>query len=51
MLGVGSAPGSPFRFIHEAPGSGAMGTLPWHLAVFARLARERESVAAVPQTP
>jgi hypothetical protein len=64
-LGVGSAPGSPFRFIHEAPGSGAMGTLPWllipgflvpiylltHLAVFARLARERESVAAVLQRP
>ena len=51
-LGVGSAPGSPFRFIHEHPGSGAIGTLPWvlipgflvpiylltHLAVFARLA-------------
>ncbi len=60
-LGVGSAPGSPFRFIHEHPGSGAMGTLPWvlipgflvpiylltHLAVFARLARAREAIAPV----
>jgi hypothetical protein len=64
-LGVGSAPGSPLRFIHEAPDSGAMGTLPWmlipgflvpiyllsHLAVFVRLAREREVLAAVRQTP
>jgi hypothetical protein len=63
-LGVGSAPGSPLQFIHEAPGSGTMGTLPWllipgflvpiylltHLALFARLAREREAVTAAPQT-
>ncbi|HEU4368706.1 MAG TPA: hypothetical protein VFV05_10840 [Methylomirabilota bacterium] len=51
-LGVGSAPGSPLRFLFEEPGSGLMGTLPWllipgflvpiylltHLAVFAQLA-------------
>ena len=52
-LGVGSAAGSPLRFIYESPDSAAMGTLPWllipgflvplylltHLAVFAQLAR------------
>jgi hypothetical protein len=30
-LGTGLAPGSPLRFIHESPGSGLMGTLPWVL--------------------
>ena len=30
-LGVGSAPGSMFRFIFEAPGSGAIVTFPWVL--------------------
>jgi hypothetical protein len=52
-LGVGSAPGSPLRFIYETPNSGAVAALPWvlipavlvpmylitHLAVFAQLAR------------
>ena len=51
-LGVGSAAGSPLRFIFESPGSGAIVTLPWamipgflvpvfmlvHLTVFAQLA-------------
>lgn len=51
-LGVGSAPGSLVRFIHEAPGSGAIATFPWvlvpaffvplylltHVAIFAGLA-------------
>ena len=51
-LGVGSAPGSPVRFLYEAPGSGAIVTFPWvlvpaffvplymltHVAVFAHLA-------------
>jgi hypothetical protein len=51
-LAVGSAPGSPLRFIYEAPGSGAIVTFPWvlvpaffvplymltHVAVFAHLA-------------
>jgi len=51
-LGVGSAPGSPLHFVHEAPGSGAIVTFPWvlvpaffvplymlaHVAVFAHLA-------------
>ena len=51
-LGVGSAPGSPLRFIYEAPGSGAIVTFPWvlvpaffvplymltHVAIFAHLA-------------
>jgi hypothetical protein len=31
VLGVGSAPDSPLRFIFETPSSGAMGTLPWML--------------------
>jgi len=31
-LGVLSAPGTPFRLFTEAPGSTAMGTLPWVLA-------------------
>lgn len=30
-LGVGSAPGSPVRFIFEPPGSAAISTLPWAL--------------------
>jgi hypothetical protein len=52
-LGVGSAPGSPVRFIYETPNSGAVAALPWvlipavlvpmylisHLAIFAQLAR------------
>jgi hypothetical protein len=52
-LGVGSAPGSPLRFIHEAAVPGTIATLPWvlipgflvplylltHVAVFARLLR------------
>jgi hypothetical protein len=51
-LAVGSAPGSPLRFIYEPPGSGAIVTFPWvlvpaffvplymltHVAVFAHLA-------------
>jgi hypothetical protein len=51
-LGVGSAPGSPVRFIFENPNSGAIAALPWlmipgflvpiymltHLAIFARVA-------------
>jgi hypothetical protein len=51
-LGVGSAPGSMVRFIYEAPGSGAIVTLPWvlvpaffvplyllaHIGIFAQLA-------------
>ena len=50
-LGVGSAPGSPLRFIFESPASSTMGSLPWllipgflvplylltHLAIFAQL--------------
>jgi hypothetical protein len=64
-LGIGSAPGSPLQFLNEHPDSGTMGTLPWllvpgflvpiylllHLAVFARLAREREATAPVPRVP
>jgi hypothetical protein len=52
-LGVGSAAGSPWRFVFETPDSGALSTLPWvmvpaflvpiylltHAAVFAQLAR------------
>jgi hypothetical protein len=51
-LGVGSAPGSPVRFIFEHPNSNTVASLPWvlipgvlvplylvsHLAIFARLA-------------
>jgi hypothetical protein len=51
-LGVGSAPGSPVRFIYEAPGSGVIVAFPWvlipaffvplylltHIAIFAKLA-------------
>ncbi len=54
-LGVGSAAGSPIRFIHEAAGSNIMSSLPWmlipgfmvplyllmHLAIFDRLLRRR----------
>jgi len=60
-LGVGSAPGSPVRFIFESPNSGAVGSLPWllipgvlvplylltHVAIFAQLAR---GVVEKPQT-
>jgi hypothetical protein len=55
-LGVGSAPGSLVRFVHEAPGSGAITSFPWvlipaffvplflltHVAIFAELASARE---------
>jgi hypothetical protein len=55
-LGVGSAPGSPLRFVYEGPESSTMGTLPWllvpgflvpiyiltHLAIFVRLAADGE---------
>jgi hypothetical protein len=58
-LGVGSAPGSPARFIFETQASGAMGSLPWilvptvmvplymlsHIAIFARLAHEGARVS------
>jgi hypothetical protein len=51
-LGVGSAPGSPVRFIFESPHAGAVAALPWvmipavlvpmyllsHIAIFAQLA-------------
>jgi len=51
-LAVGSTPGSPLRFIYEAPGSRTLATMPWtmvpaffvplfllaHIAVFQRLA-------------
>jgi hypothetical protein len=51
-LGVGSAAGSPMRFLFETPDSGAVGVLPWalipgilvplymltHVAIFSRLA-------------
>lgn len=54
-LGVGSAPGSPLRFIHQEPASDLMVSLPWflipgflvpfylalHLFVFARLAETK----------
>jgi hypothetical protein len=59
-LGIGSAPDSPLRFIVEPAAPGTMATLPWalipaflvplyllaHLAVFARLARERSPASS-----
>lgn len=59
ILGVGSAPDSPLRFLYETPAIDVMGTLPWllvptflvplylltHLAVFARLAALRHAPA------
>lgn len=56
VLGTGSAPGSPLRFIHEQPPNELMGQLPWllipgylvplflmlHLFVFVHLARSRQ---------
>jgi hypothetical protein len=60
-LGVGSAPGSPVRFIYEDAVPGTIGTLPWvlipgflvplylltHLAVFARLVRDAPARAVL----
>jgi hypothetical protein len=60
MLGIGSAPDSPVRFIVEDATPGTLGTLPWilipaflvplyvltHLAVFARLAADRSPAHA-----
>ncbi len=62
LLGVGSAPDSPVRFIFENPNSGAMGTLPWlmipgflvplymlsHLVIFARLAASAPNPGQLP---
>lgn len=62
-LGVGSAPGSPVRFMFETPDTGLMSTLPWflipgflvplymlvHLAIFARLAGSAIPKAHGPQ--
>ena len=59
-LGVGSAPGSMIRFIHEAPGSGAISTFPWvlipaffvplylltHVAIFAVIAAPARASAS-----
>lgn len=59
-LGVGSAPGSPVRFISEATDSGTIASLPWvliptflvplylltHLAIFAHAARETRPASA-----
>jgi hypothetical protein len=64
-LGVGSAPGSPVRFIYEDAGAGTIATLPWvlipgflvplyllsHLAVFARLLREAPARGALHARP
>lgn len=61
MLGVGSAPGSPVRFLYEGAVPGTIATLPWvlipvflvplylltHLAVFARLLRKMPARAAL----
>jgi len=60
-LGVGSAAGSPLRFIYEAASSGTMGSLPWllipgfmvplylltHLAIFGRLLRGNRELGSV----
>jgi hypothetical protein len=60
-LGVGSAAGSPVRFIYEAASSGTMSSLPWllipgfmvplylltHLAIFGRLLRGNRELGSV----
>jgi hypothetical protein len=62
-LGVGSAPGSPIRFVFESPGSGAIATFPWalipayfvplylltHVGVFAALAASLRRPDAEPR--
>ena len=59
-LGIGSAPGTPLRFIFEEAVPGTINTLPWilipgflvpvylltHLAVFAQLARKRGTASS-----
>jgi hypothetical protein len=63
LLGVGSAPGSMIRFIHETPGSGAIAIFPWalipaffipvflltHIGVFAGLAASLRSPEGEPR--